>query len=219
MSPPPTFGITDYLPRAFALSGTSEAKTFYDEWAGAYDTDINSVGYASPRRAVEAIIDNLSTSLSCNNKLRILDAGCGTGLVGDCLTRSSLAGKFELDGVDLSEGMLSVARKKGVYRHLDIADLTKGIEKEDGGYDVVVCVGTLTKGHVGAEVLGEFARLTREGGLVVATVHEGVWESGGFEGVIGDLKDKGIVDVVGLGGFGILEEESTGGRMVVLRRA
>ncbi|KAL4752260.1 hypothetical protein BDW72DRAFT_192205 [Aspergillus terricola var. indicus] len=212
-------GINSYLPRAFALSGTSEAQNFYDEWARAYDADINGVGYASPRRAVDAIIDNLPLSLTSGpEKLQILDAGCGTGLVGDCLARSSLAGSFCLNGVDLSEGMLNVAREKGVYQSLETADLNEGIPSPDGKYDIVVCVGTLTKGHVGAGVLGEFARLTVKGGLVVATVHDGIWEKGGFEAVIGRLKEKRVVKVLSLDAFGILEEESQGGRMVVLNK-
>ncbi|KAL4738146.1 S-adenosyl-L-methionine-dependent methyltransferase [Aspergillus similis] len=211
--------IDSYLPRAFALSGTPEAQSLYDKWANAYDADINGVGYASPRRAVDAIIDNLPPSLASRpEKLQILDAGCGTGLVGDCLARSSLSGEFYLDGVDLSEGMLNVARGKGVYQSLETADLNEGIPSPDEKYDIVVCVGTLTKGHVGAGVLGEFARLTAKGGLVVATVHDGIWDSGGFEGVIGRLKDKRMVEVVSLDAFGILEEESQGGRMVVLKK-
>ncbi|KAL4819961.1 S-adenosyl-L-methionine-dependent methyltransferase [Aspergillus spinulosporus] len=216
---PVASGIDSYLPRAFALSGTSEAQTFYDEWANAYDADINGVGYASPRRAVGAIIDNLpSTLISRPEKLQILDAGCGTGLVGDCLARSSLSGNFCLNGIDLSEGMLNVARGKGVYQSLQTADLNERIPGPDGKYDVVVCVGTLTKGHVGTGVLEEFARLTMNGGLMVATVHDGIWESGGFEGVIGRLKEKGVVEVISLDGFGILEEESQGGRMVILKK-
>ncbi|KAL5341335.1 S-adenosyl-L-methionine-dependent methyltransferase [Aspergillus crustosus] len=214
----PFRGIDTYLTRAFSLSGTSEAETLYDEWASAYDTDLIGVGYASPRRAVEAVIDNLlPTALSSRDKLAILDAGCGTGLVGTCLSASSLGGKFELDGVDLSAGMLEVARGKGVYRYLDTADLNKGIEKEDGSYDVVVCVGTLTKGHVGAEVLGEFARLTGKSGLIVATVHDEIWESGGFDNIIDSLKQRRLVEIVSLDRFGIVEGETKGGRMVVLR--
>jgi predicted TPR repeat methyltransferase len=168
---------------------------------------------------VDAVIDNLPPSLiSRQEKLQILDAGCGTGLVGDCLAQSSLSGKFDLYGVDLSGGMLEVARGKGVYQSLERADLNEGIPSPDEKYDVVMCVGTLTKGHVGAGVLEEFARLTVKGGLVVATVHDGIWESGGFEGVIGRLQQKGVVKVVSLDSFGILEEESQGGRMVILKK-
>ncbi|KAH8168916.1 methyltransferase domain-containing protein [Sarocladium implicatum] len=207
-----------FLQRAYALDGTSEAKTLYDEWAGGYDTDLTQAGYASPRRSVEAIVKNLSPDSFSSEKLEILDAGCGTGLVGDCLARSPLANKFALDGIDLSSGMLATAREKGIYRYLSTADLNEKIGKPDGSYNVIVCVGTLTKGHVGPKVFAEFARLTAKQGLIVATVHGEIWESGGYRAEVEKLRDTGEVKVVSTDEFGILEEESEGGRMVVLRK-
>ncbi|KAI9151429.1 Methyltransferase-like protein 27 [Paramyrothecium foliicola] len=160
--------IDQFLQRAFALAGTSEAETLYDEWASGYDADLHGRSYASPRRSVVTIMENVLPLP--NENLKILDAGCGTGLVGDCLAQSQLAKKFVLDGVDLSAGMLAIAREKGTYRELMTANLNDKIEKPDGSYDVVVCVGTLTKGHVGPAVLTEFTRLVVMSGLVVATV-------------------------------------------------
>lgn len=213
----PAGRIDPYLERAYALRGNADAQSLYDEWAGVYDSTNDEVGYASPRRSVEALIDNISSPSSAG-KLRIFDAGCGTGLVGDCLARSSLAEKFVLDGVDLSAGMLALARKKGVYRDLETADLNERIPQPDESYDAVVCVGTLTKGHVGPKVLGEFARLTAKSGLVVATVHSEIWESGGFKAEVEGLHAEGTVEIVSTDEFGILEEKSTGGRMVVLKK-
>ncbi|KAI1184908.1 S-adenosyl-L-methionine-dependent methyltransferase [Nemania serpens] len=205
-----------YLQRAYALAGSSEAQSLYDEMADVYDTVNNTEGYASPRRCVETVINNISpTSFA---KLKIFDAGCGTGLVGDCLVQSPLADKFILDGVDISPGMLTVARTKGIYRELEVANLNERIEKLDRSYDIVVCVGTLTKGHVGPRVLAEFARVTAKSGLIVATVHNEIWESGGYKAEIEKLVDAGIVQIVSAEEFGILEEANTGGRMAVLRK-
>jgi predicted TPR repeat methyltransferase len=207
----------EYLQRAYALSTTTEAQTLYNEWSTVYDTDLTSAGYASPRRAVETVISHLPASQP--TPLRILDAGCGTGLVGSYLSTSPLANKFTLDGLDLSEGMLSVARSKNIYSSLNVANLNDPVLKPDGSYDVVICVGTLTEGHVGPKVLGEFVRVAvAKTGLVVVTVHEKVWESGGFKGEVERLEGEGIVDVVAVDEFGILESEGRGGRMVVLRR-
>ncbi|KAI0115575.1 S-adenosyl-L-methionine-dependent methyltransferase [Nemania sp. FL0031] len=206
-----------YLQRAYTLAGSSEAQTLYDEWASVYDTDNNGIGYASPRRCVEAVISNISPRTS-SNKLKILDAGCGTGLVGERLAQSLLAGQFVVDGVDLSAGMLAVARAKGVYRDLDTANLNERIEKPDGSYDIVMCVGTLTKGHVGPKVLVELARLTAKSGLIAATVLDEVWESGGYKAEIQRLQDVGTVHIVSTELFGILEESNTGGRMVILKK-
>jgi predicted TPR repeat methyltransferase len=45
----------------------------------------------------------------------ILDAGCGTGLAGDCLR---VLGYGELVGIDLSEPMLAHAARLGIYAAL-----------------------------------------------------------------------------------------------------
>ncbi|KAL4989983.1 S-adenosyl-L-methionine-dependent methyltransferase [Aspergillus falconensis] len=210
----PPARIQQYLDRAYALSGSAEAQNLYDEWAESYDAD-NANGYASPRRCVETVVKHVSPTAE---PLKIFDAGCGTGLVGDCLAQSSLAGKFILDGVDISAGMLALAREKGVYCDLWSADLNERVEKPDGAYDVVICVGTLTKAHVGPKVLAEFARLTTQSGWIVATVHQEVWESGGYKDEIERLQEVGSVAVVSTDEFGILDWTTAGGIMVVLRR-
>ena len=46
----------------------------------------------------------------------ILDAGAGTGLVGECLHQM---GYRNLTAMDLSTGMLEVARRKNIYQALD----------------------------------------------------------------------------------------------------
>lgn len=204
-----------FLQRAYALKCAPDAEKLYNEWANSYDTDLEGEEYASPERTVEAVVKNLDDN---KPNLNILDAGCGTGMVGDCFQKSSLSGKFTIDGLDLAPGMLQVARKKGIYGDLETADLTKPINRTDGSYDVVTCVGTLTKGHVGPAVLNEFVRVTAKGGLVVGTVHDEIWESHGYKSVVEGLARAGEVDVVSTDEFGILRETSEGGRMVVLRK-
>ncbi|KAF2160354.1 hypothetical protein M409DRAFT_70515 [Zasmidium cellare ATCC 36951] len=203
-----------FLQRAYDLTGAADAEQLYNEWADSYDFDIVHE-YASPQRAVEAVIKNLDDN---KPNFKILDAGCGTGLVGDEFKKSSLNGKFTLDGLDLTPGMLAAARKKNIYTDLETADLTKPINRTDGSYDVVTCVGTLTKGHVGPAVLNEFVRVVAKGGLVVGTVHEDIWESGGFKSVVEGLEKAGQASVVSTDGFGILKGEWSGGIMLVLRK-
>lgn len=182
-------GGNPYLDRAYALTGAQDARDLYDEWAGTYDADITGEvqGYVAPGRAADTVVRVAGTGGT------ILDAGCGTGLVGAELARRGVA---TVDGLDLSPGMLERARATGAYRELDTADLTAPLAVADDAYDVLVCVGTLTHGHVGPSALAEFARVVRSGGHVVATVLADIWEDHGFRAEVDRLAAGEVVEMI-----------------------
>ncbi|MBT2504496.1 class I SAM-dependent methyltransferase [Streptomyces sp. ISL-98] len=101
-----------------------------------------------------------------------------------------------LDGVDLSQGMLNIARSKGIYRQLEIADITRPLPFDPGSYGAVVCVGTFTAGHVGPEGIDPLVGVARKGGYVVMTVLTQIWEKMGFSTHIDQLQRRGTVRVV-----------------------
>lgn len=179
--------------RVYNLQTPSENKAAYDEWAPTYEKDLldPSQDYVAPAATVQAVLavkGNLQGS-------SVLDVGCGTGLVGVALRE---AGVMEIDGTDISTGMLEVAEKTGVYRSLGPQDLSVAMEQADESYDVVTCVGTLTQGHVGpVPALREFVRVVKAGGVVAATVLDSVWESGGYADEVRRLETEGVVEVVG----------------------
>lgn len=175
----------EILNRVYRMSGPEDAAEVYDAWAASYDTDtVDGMGYVAPEIAARRLADLVSPGQS------VLDVGCGTGLVGHELTRVA---DVRIDGVDLSTGMLDQAAQRGIYRNLTPADLTRPMEVEDDAYDAVICVGTLTQGHLGPEPLDEMARVVRPGGPVVATVLVTVWEAGGFRTHVEGMSRRGLV--------------------------
>lgn len=93
----------------------------------------------------------------------VLDLACGTGRIGAWLRRRTAAA---LDGVDLTPEMLAVARAKGVYRALDLADVAAtGLPPT--AYDL--CVQSLADEHLPAlaPLYREVMRVTRPGGAFV----------------------------------------------------
>ncbi len=182
-------GGNPHLARAYALTGPDDARALYDEWATSYDTDLadEAQGYVAPDRAADTVARVAGVSGE------ILDAGCGTGLVGVALVDR---GATTIDGVDLSPGMLARAEVTGAYRRVEAADLTRPMPTPADAYDVVVCVGTLTHGHVGPAALAEFVRVTRPGGSVVATVLDDLWEIGGFRAEVDRLVELGLAELV-----------------------
>ncbi|MGH8866560.1 MAG: class I SAM-dependent DNA methyltransferase [Actinomycetes bacterium] len=174
----------DILDRVYAMQGPDDAERVYDEWAARYDDDtVAGMGYVGPAIAAAKLVELARPGL-------VLDAGCGTGLVGVELAQRMAT---TVDGVDISPGMLDRARVSGVYRKLERADLTRPLEIEDDSYDAAICVGTFTAGHVGPEAFGEMARVVRPGGHVVATVLDRLWESGGYRAYIDALAASGGV--------------------------
>jgi SAM-dependent methyltransferase len=94
----------------------------------------------------------------------VLDLACGTGRVGVWLRQRGHAGA--IDGVDLTPEMLEVARRRGVYRTLAVADVAAtGLPAET--YDL--CTQSLADEHLAdlGPAYQEVARLTRRGGCFV----------------------------------------------------
>ena len=147
----------------------------------------------------------------------VVDAGCGSGLVGVELAN---LGFETIDGLDFSEGMLKIARKTGVYRGLRITDLTRELDAKSCTYDVLVCSGVFTHGHLGPESLPEFVRIVKKNGLLVITVLNSFWKEKGFKDSIERLENNDTVRVLenNLHKYRKFGETESGGLVLVLRR-
>lgn len=184
------------LSELYSLEGASNTnmmRSIYDEWAASYDKELadEAQEYVAPALAGAYLLQALKTP-SINDSLEILDAGCGTGLVGAHL--AAIGGK-KVDGIDLSPGMLELARKTKAYRNLQTADLSTRLDFKDGAYDALTCIGTLTQGHVGPGAIDEFVRVVKSGGFVVVTILDAIF-SNGYEAAIQKLVQARKVDVV-----------------------
>ena len=121
-----------------------------------------------------------------NKNFKILYAGCGTGLVGIELKKF---GYSHIDGVDFSQDMLDLV-PQDIYKNLQKVDLNADLKFEDNTYDIIICVGTFTYGHVKAHALDEFIRITKDKGLICFTINEGIYKEYGFDKKIKQLSDK-----------------------------
>jgi predicted TPR repeat methyltransferase len=161
----------DKLDVAYAIRTPEDSVRLYAGWAATYEDDFAArMDWVMPALVAERYVQ-------LAGEVPVLDAGAGTGLVGQELARRSIT---PVDGIDISPQMLDLARRKDVYRSLTVADLTRTLPIADASYAGVVSAGTFTHGHVGPSAFDELLRVMRPGALFVGSIHPGVYESGGF---------------------------------------
>lgn len=188
----------DAIKGAHHLSGdTSKLKDYYETWAEAYDQDVSNEAYAGPRSIAE-FYDRIRQEYDPSTKRetnKVLDAGCGTGLVGVILKKM---GYTSIDGFDLSDKMVEVAKDTNSYQQLlGGIDMNQKIEAyADNQYDGSLACGVFTLGHVPPESLNEMIRFTRPGGFIVVSTRKSYYNSTNFQEVVEQLQADGIVKLL-----------------------
>ena len=158
----------------YSSSDNKELAGRYDQWARDYDTDLDEgFGWLGPQRTVDFFARYVP-----DKEARILDAGAGTGLVGEVLARQ---GYNNLVAMDLSTGMLEEARKKNAYREFHQMVMGESLDYATDSFDAVISVGVLTVGHAPASSLDELIRITKPGGYIVFSLRPDVYRESGFK--------------------------------------
>ena len=162
----------------------------YRDWAKKYDYDNDHVlGTVSQPKSVNL----LSTRLK-DKTAKIIDVGCGTGLVGEKLKAKDF---IYFDGLDISKDMLSIAKSRG-YRNLFLGSLNKQLPVLDDAYDAAMCIGVFTHGHVSSDGFNELCRIVKPSGYVCFTINEGVFEEYGFKDMITEFQLNKVWEVISL---------------------
>ena len=143
-----------------------ETEHRYDAWATEYDADLQAYGYRSP-----SIAAGLIGRYIPQDAAPLLDAGAGTGNMGQVLT---LLGHPDITAIDLSEGMLRVAMQTGAYREARQMILGEHLDFPDNHFAGMVCLGTFVGGHAPVESLNELIRIVQPGAHMIFTVRNDV---------------------------------------------
>ena len=149
-------------------------KQHYKYWADDYDQDLVNWGYAYPSQLKKV----MSQDIQVKKDSKILDAGCGTGLVAQVLSDMNFK---NIVGLDYSKDMLKIAKNKKIYKRLIQESLNKKTSLRSNQFDIVLCTGVLTSGHVGAKAINELIRVTKNKGYLILSIAESIYEKLGFK--------------------------------------
>ena len=175
---------TEGLEHVYGADNVLATRDAYQNWAARYDAENIANGYRVPWMGAAFAARHLDPGAG-----PILDAGCGTGLLGEALSH---LGYRDLVGADLSPEMLKCAETLGVYGRLFEQDLGTTIAAPDNAFAAVTCFGSLGPGHAPPDCLDEFIRVTRPGGHVVFNVRADTYVEQGFKTKIDALTDAGV---------------------------
>ena len=175
----------------YKLTSKKQVLEYYDNWTdkSQYNQDMIDWKYTAPKHSV-----NLFKKHAVNKDIQILDAGCGSGLVGMELKKE---GYVNIKGVDFSQSMLNLIPVE-IYNSVELIDLNESLYFEDNCFDAIMCVGTFTYGHVKAHVLNEFIRITKNNGFICFTVNEGIYREYEFDKKIEQLSQNNLWEVINL---------------------
>ena len=185
----PKHSTDDLRQRSYNIKNPEEARDLYRDWASSYDQHlVKDSGYVAP-----TVIAQMLSVAEADHNVRVLDVGCGTGLVGTCLSK---LGFVHLDGLDFSSEMLEKARRKGVYRELIQADLNEPLDFIQSAYGGAISCGTFGHtGHADASALVRIARLLKPGAIFACTITPAMWNDRGFARTLEDLRLDSLLEM------------------------
>ncbi|XP_052079522.1 uncharacterized protein LOC127717767 [Mytilus californianus] len=143
----------------------------YDDFCSTYEQVLGEEGWQSPYVCAETIGSYITEN---RDKVEILDLGVGTGLVGKRLHE---LGFRTFDGIDPSQGMLTLAKQKDIYRNLYCQLFTsEPTNIKEGSYDAICTSGAFGKGDIPEDSVYEMIRLGKPGCIICF-----VWRTVAFE--------------------------------------
>lgn len=136
-------------------------RNLFDQYAARFDRElVTALSYRGPG-LLRAAIERISSDKKFQ---RVLDLGCGTGLMGEAI--KDRAG--ELVGVDLSPAMVEAARRKNIYDRLVAAELREFLDQETEKFDLVVAADVFVYLDNLVSLFASFSHLAN--GLIAFTI-------------------------------------------------
>lgn len=162
-----------YLRDAYSAKDNRALERAYDQWADKYDEHVTTFGYRIPAVAAGLIGRYLMPEIA-----PILDAGVGTGLMGEILEAMGYQGQI---GIDMSKGMLEKAAQRNIYKTLHRMVLGEKLNFPSDYFGACQSMGVFTEGHAPASAFDELVRVVCSGGYIFFSLLDKVYDQKGYK--------------------------------------
>lgn len=140
----------------------------FDVFADDFEAVLTGLDYQAPN-LIRCLMEKFYGD-GTQSKLRILDAGCGTGFCGEFLQK--YAAEDCLYGVDISSKMLDVARQKKLYSHLLNSELEAFFASQKNKFDLITAADVFTYFGDLSLLFGGMKNSLEKNGRIIFTVSE-----------------------------------------------
>ena len=138
----------------------------YRNFAASYETRMRTdLKYVGPERLEDAV----NAVIGTRGGMTILDLGCGSGL-GGMLWRPRAT---ELTGIDLSPEMIELARARGIYDRLEVAEISQWLDSGETEFDMIVSSDCLIYFGDLSVIVAAAARRLKPGGIFAMSMERG----------------------------------------------
>ncbi|NKB75803.1 MAG: methyltransferase domain-containing protein [Gammaproteobacteria bacterium] len=166
--------------KSYRAKSVEEQQDAYDSWATQYEADLCAMGYRILGMIAATFIRHVPPETS-----PILDAGCGGGIQSEPL---KMLGYEEIVGIDLSDGMLEVARSKNIYSELHQATLGETLDFPDNYFGAIISAGTITPKHAPPHSFDELIRVAKTGAPIVFSMRDDALQEPEYPAIISKLE-------------------------------
>ena len=139
-----------------------------------YDEHMEFINFNAEPYNIAPAVKNI---LKLPTDARILDMGCGTGLITKLISKD---GYNNISGVDATPPFVEAAIATGLYKSVDCLYLGSGNfpEKLTNEFDAVVASGIWLKGHCPPDAFDDVHAAMKVGGFFLTAMRTKYWKNG-----------------------------------------
>jgi predicted TPR repeat methyltransferase len=142
----------------------------FDGYAERFEQHLIGLGYRIPG-VVQSVLEEMLSRTGNRGLGRVLDLGCGTGLIGAFIAGLPMD---DMTGIDISGAMLDIARAKPVYGRLIQSEIVAFLATASESWDTVIAADVFCYNGRLDSIICAVACHLRPGGHVVFTVEHDV---------------------------------------------